>query len=187
MSIRHYGLSLGLVTSISLALGGCNSNPAATLDPATGNAPKAPVVRKTAANADNSDATIWTVLGIAKKESELNVGPQTGASVSPVLWEATHDTLKFTGIASEDAMSGLLITDWYTPSGKPDERLRVSVYILSRALRSDSISVTVERQVRSKEGQWEDAPIDRDVGTNLETAILQRARQIHSERYRGNL
>ncbi|HEX3862180.1 MAG TPA: DUF3576 domain-containing protein [Stellaceae bacterium] len=190
MFVRHYGLLFGVAASISLSLSGCGSgSPAAeALDPATGAVPASVLAaRKAAQNSDNSDETIWTVLGLAKRDSERSIGPQTGAKVSPILWEAAHDALKFTGVTSEDAMSGLLVTNWYSPPGKPNERLRVSVFILSRALRSDSLSVTIERQTRSGPGQWQDAPVDREVGEGLENAILQRARQIHSERYRGTM
>ncbi len=135
----------------------------------------------------DTDATLWTMLGLAKRESEKNPGPQTGDEVSPILWQAAQDTLHFAGFSSEDPMTGLLVTNWYSPPAKPNERLRVSVFILSRALRSDSVTVTVERQVRSPVGPWTDTPVARDVVTGLESAILQRARQIHAERYRETM
>jgi hypothetical protein len=84
-------------------------------------------------------------------------------------------------------MTGLLVTDWYSPQGKPNERLRVSGFVLSRALRSTSLAVTVEREARSPVGGWREAPVARDVVTGLENAILQRARQIHAERYRNTM
>ena len=185
MSARYYGLLLGVAASVSLIAGGC-SDPRAdrAVDPVTGAMPRAPVAR---ANADNTDATIWTVLGLATRESQREIGPQTGNAVSPVLWQASLDTLKFAGTTAEDPMTGLLVTDWYSPKSKPQERLRVSVFILSRALRSDSLTVTVDRQERGAGGQWRDTPISRDAVAELENAILLRARQIHAERYRSTM
>ena len=90
-------------------------------------------------------------------------------------------------LTSEDPITGLMVTDWYSPRGKPNERLRVTVYILSRALRSDSMNVIVERQEQSATGGWQDSSVSRDTVSGLETAILQRARQIHAERYRSTL
>ena len=139
------------------------------------------------AEADNSDETLWTVLGLAKRRPQNDNGPQTGNTVSPDLWQAAHDTLGFAGIDSEDPVTGLVQTKWYSPPGKPDERLRVSVFILSRALRSDSVALTIERQVRSPNGGWEKAPIAREVADNLDNDILLRARQLHAERYRNRL
>jgi hypothetical protein len=186
MSARYYGLLLGVAASLPLIVAGCSGGPAEiAADPVTGALPRPPVAASK--TGDDTDATIWTVLGLAKREAERHIGPQTGDTVSPVLWQATLDTLKFAGTTSEDPMTGLLVTDWYSPPGKPQERLRVSVFILSRALRSDSISVTVERQERPASGQWHDTPVERDAVLGLENAILLRARQIHAERYRTNM
>jgi hypothetical protein len=185
MSAGYYGLLLGVAASISLIVAGCGSDRpyrAAPRHPGAGPRPRGAL-----GPPDDTEATIWTVLGLSKRESERNVGPQTGATVSPVLWQAALDTLKFTGTSAEDPMTGILVTDWYSPRGKPQERLRVSVFILSRALRSDSMTVTVDRQERSPAGEWRDATIARDAVFDLENAILLRARQIHAERYRNTM
>ena len=187
MSAGYYRLLIGVAASVSLIVAGCGSDWPGTFvtSPAPGATPSPPVATSTADPMD-TEATLWTVLGLAKRESEQNVGPQTGNAVSPILWRATQDTLHFAGFASEDPMTGLLVTDWYSPPGKPNERLRVSVFVLSRALRSDSLAVTVERQARSS-AEWRDTPVARDVVTGLENAILHRARQIRAERYRDTV
>ena len=66
-----------------------------------------------------------------EREAERPPGPQTGRQVSPVLYQAALDTLKFTKLASEDPLGGSLVTDWYSPRDKPDERFRIDVFILS--------------------------------------------------------
>ena len=183
MSARHYRLLLGVSASLSLLTAGCGSDSAANqkTDTVTGAALQQPAART--ATADDTDETLWTVLGLAKRDSERNIGPQTGSGVSPVLWQAAQETLRFAGTSSEDPMTGLLVTNWYSPRGKPGERLRVTAFITSRALRSDSLAVNVERQERGPSGEWRDTPVDRDVVAGLENAILLRARQIHAERY----
>jgi hypothetical protein len=188
MSAGYYRLLLGIAASLSLAslslmVAGCGDpNWPNTVTPAPAAVPGARAAQ--IADPMNTEATLWTVLGFSKPESELQVGPQTGNTVSPILWQAVQDTLHFAGFASEDPMAGLLVTNWYSPPGKPNERLRVSVFIMSRALRSDSIAVSVERQAGSTGGQWNSTPVARDVVTGLENAILQRARQIRAEPYR---
>jgi Domain of unknown function (DUF3576) len=187
MSLRYYRLLLGVAASLSLLTAGCGSNrPETAADPVTGKMPTAPVAQRKSDEPD-TQATLWTVLGLAKSPSEGNVGPQTGNSVSPILWQATLDTLHFAGVNAEDPMTGLYRTNWYSPPGTAAERLRVTVFVLSRALRSDSVAVTVEREVQSPAGQWQVTPIARDVVTGIENAILLRARQIHAERYRANV
>ncbi len=191
MSVTYYRLLLVAAASLSLvAVGltaGCGSGPSREArDPVTGRLPAPPEQRQAAIeDPQRTDETLFTVLGLAKRSSERDFGPQTGNTVSPVLWEAARDALGFAGFSSEDPFSGLLVTNWYSPPGKPGERLRVSVFILSRALRSDSLSVTIDRQERKPTGEWADSPISQDAVTDLETEILLRARQIHAERYRS--
>jgi hypothetical protein len=180
MPVRYYGLVLGVAASLSLILAGCGSSHTTSgpADTVTGT--------KSASTVDDdpmrTDATLWTVLGLAKRESQAAPGPKTGALVSPVLWEAAHDALDFAGVSSEDPVTGLLVTKWYSPPGKPDERLRVAVFILSRALRSDSLAVTVERETLSDGGQWQKAPVARDVQDGIDNAILVQAQRIHAAR-----
>ena len=182
MSGRYYRLLSGAAASLSLIVAGCGSDrPAATA------ANAAPGATPAVLDPMGTDATLWTILGLATKESEKSVGPQVGDDVSPILWQAAHDTLHFAGFGSEDPMAGLLVTDWYSPPNQPNERLRISVFITSRALHSDSVAVSVERQVRSPVGPWTDTPVARDVATGLEGAILRRAQQIHAEHYRETI
>jgi hypothetical protein len=133
----------------------------------------------------DTESTIWTMIGLAKKPSELRKGPKLGSKVSPSLWEAAHDALSFVKIDSEDPMSGMVQTAWYSPPDKPNERIRVTAFILSIALRSDSLAVTVDRETRAPSGQWQKSTVDREVVDNLESTILLRARHLHAEEYRS--
>ena len=183
MSARYYPLLAALAASLSLLLPGCGSAPPAAPAPAAAS-PLAAQAASAQPEDIDTESTIWTVLGVAKRPSQRAIGPQTGDQVSPIIWEAAHDTLNFVKITSEDPMTGVLQTDWYSPPGKPNERLRIALFILSRALRSDSFSISIERQQRSPTGQWSDAPIARDAIAELESAVLLRARHIRAERYR---
>jgi Domain of unknown function (DUF3576) len=177
MSRAHYRAFGGLAASLSLALGACAGAPAdqARTQPAAAEAQQA-----AASEPDEIDteATIFTVLGLAKKQSVQEPGPKTGRTVSPILWQAAHDTLDFVKYASEDPLTGSIVTDWYSPPGNPSVRYRVNVFILSRALHSDSLTVTVDRQQLSPDGQWAETTIARQVETDLENQILTRARQL---------
>ncbi|MGD9616803.1 MAG: DUF3576 domain-containing protein [Alphaproteobacteria bacterium] len=175
-----------LIAGLAVALtAGCGSGPGREArDPITGRLPTPPAATQAVIDdPQRTNETLWTWLGLASRDSE-RTGAQTGSTVSPVLWEAAREALGFAGFASEDPMTGLLVTNWYSPPAKPNERLRVSVFILSRVLRSDSLSVTVERQEQSPSGAWTDTPVSTDTVAELETAILLRARQIHAEQYR---
>jgi hypothetical protein len=187
MSVRYYRPLLGLAASLSLSLAGCGANPASSGPPDTVAGAVPPQVAARQAEDDWTDQTLWTLLGLAKRRSHQQQGPNTGTLVSPVLWEAAHDALDFAGVSSEDPVTGLLVTKWYSPPGKPDDRLRVSVFILSRALRSDSLAVTVERETRSRDGAWRKAPVAREVPDKIDFAILTQAQRLHAERYRAEI
>jgi hypothetical protein len=184
MPAAHYRLPTVLAASL-LMLAGCSSGPPAGQAGPQAAAPSAVkdphTVAADAPGEMDTEATLWTVLGLAKKESARPPGPQTGNTVSPILWQAAHDTLDFVKFSSEDPATGLIVTEWYSPKDKPNERYRINVFVLSRRLRSDGVAVTVDRQERSATGQWVDTTIARKVEDDLETAILRRAGQLKRE------
>src|SRR3569623_324495 len=59
--------------------------------------------------------------------------------VNSYLWHATLDTLSFMPLQSADPFGGVVITDWYVAPTAPDERLKVPIYIMDRALRADGL------------------------------------------------
>ncbi|HTQ32730.1 MAG TPA: DUF3576 domain-containing protein [Stellaceae bacterium] len=183
----HYRLLVGIAASLSLLLGACTAAKTTQSDAVVAQLPK-PEQQQASADVDDgldTETTIWQLIGIAKKPSKIP-GPQTGPGVSPVLWQASLDTLNFADFDSQDPQAGLIVTKWYSPKSKPTERLRVTVFIKSRALRSDSLFVTVERQTRGADGQWKDSTVANDVANNLENDILEEARQIHIARIRAD-
>jgi hypothetical protein len=104
-------------------------------------------------------------------------GGSGGVGVNSLLWRASLDTISFMPLVSADPFGGVIITDWYTPPQTPDERFKVNIYILGRALRADGIRASVFRQT-NQGGTWADAPVALNTSTDLENAILTRARQL---------
>ena len=105
----------------------------------------------------------------------------TGArtlGVNSYLWHATLDTLSFIPLTSADPFGGVVITDWYSAPQVPNERMKVTVYILDRNLRADGLKVAVFRQTKGADGGWTDAQVASDTSVRLEDAILTRAREL---------
>ena len=98
--------------------------------------------------------------------------------VNYYLWRASLDTLSFMPLASADPYGGLIITDWYANPEKADERFKATVYILDTRLRADGLNVALSKQNRAADGQWRDAPTSPQTETDIENAILTRARQL---------
>jgi hypothetical protein len=110
---------------------------------------------------------------------------QATIGVNGYLWRATLDTLAFMPLASADPWGGTVITDWYSNPEKPDERFKATVYILDTRLRADGLKVTVFKQVKDASGQWADAPTADQTETDIENAILTRARQLRLSNISG--
>ena len=106
-------------------------------------------------------------------------------AVNGYLWRATLDTLSFMPLASADPYGGTVITDWYTNPEKPDERFKCTVYILDARLRADGLNVSVFKQTKDAAGNWVDAPAATQTETDIENAILTRARQLRLSNIKG--
>src|ERR1700733_680752 len=119
---------------------------------------------------DTSDMTTGTT-AIASDSGRVTLG------VNSYLWHATLDTLAFMPLASEDPYGGVIITDWYSAPSSPNERMKITIYILDRRLRADGLRVAVFRQTRSNAG-WIDADVNPQTAAKLEDAILTRARAL---------
>lgn len=121
------------------------------------------------------------LFGGGATRSDESGGGGSGIGVNGFLWRASLDTISFMPVNSADPFGGVIITDWYSPPESPDERFKMNVYILGRALRADGVRVAVFRQVANSRGDWRDAPLPEETGTQIEDAILSRARQLRFE------
>ncbi len=104
-------------------------------------------------------------------------GTGGGIGVNSFLWRASLDTLSFMPLASADPFGGVIITDWFAPPETPDERFKVTVYILDKRLRADGLKVAVFRQEKGEAG-WVDAAVGGTTHTDIENNILARAREL---------
>lgn len=97
--------------------------------------------------------------------------------VNSYLWHASLDTLSFMPLQSADPFGGVIITDWYSTPENPNERMKLTIYILDRRLRADGLKIAAFRQTHSADG-WTDAQVNPDTAIKLEDAILTRAREL---------
>ncbi|MHA1113517.1 MAG: DUF3576 domain-containing protein [Alphaproteobacteria bacterium] len=101
-----------------------------------------------------------------------------GIGVNSFLWRASLDTFSFMPLNSADPFGGVIITDWHSPPETPNQRFKLTVYILTRDLRADGIRVAVFRQVKDAKDEWRDASVEATTVTQLENAVLTRAREL---------
>jgi hypothetical protein len=167
MATRIYSAFPILLCVAAIALSGCSSDSASEPEP-----------RQVEANTGGNGGLIDGLLG------GINGGGQRGENitVNSYLWRASLDTISFLPLTTADPFGGVIISDWYSPPETPDERFKVTVYILDRELRADGLRVAVFRQTRQK-NTWVEAKVDERTGRDIENAILKRARQM---RIRGS-
>jgi hypothetical protein len=103
---------------------------------------------------------------------------QAGIGVNSYLWRASLDTLAFMPLASADPYGGVINTDWYANPERPNERFKVTVYILDTRLRADGLTVTVFKQLKGADGAWVDSETSAQTAVDFENAILTKARQL---------
>ncbi len=131
---------------------------------------------------DQERRTIWgegETLGssLFGKDNEKQEGG-SGIGVNSFLWRASLDTVSFMPVASADPFGGVILTDWYQNAGTPNQRFKINVYILDKQLRADGVRVSVFKQKREKNGDWQDIAVSDDMATSIENAILTRAREL---------
>lgn len=125
---------------------------------------------------EQSNTGFLGIWGGHRNDNANNQAP-AGIGVNSYLWRASLDTLSFMPLQSADPFGGVIITDWYADPSVPNERFKATVYILDVNLRADALNVSIFRQVQQG-GAWVDAPVSEDTESQIENAILSRARQL---------
>jgi len=110
-------------------------------------------------------------------KADLAASNVTTIGVNAYLWRASLDAVSFMPLVQTDSAGGVIVTDWYTNPQNPGERIKVTVSILDRDLRSDALRVAASRQV-AQGGVWVDAPVQAATVQNLEDIILTKARDL---------
>lgn len=163
---------LGFGALVALAVSGCggSQNPEPIPKGPAGRSAQGSVFGDEGASVSNISS--GGAFGLGEEEQG------EGIPVNKFLWQASLDTLTFLPLASTDPFTGVIATDWGAAPNRPNERFKVTAYMLSPALAASSLRVAVYREVRSPEGLWVPAAVDPDTPRKLEDAILTRARQI---------
>jgi len=102
--------------------------------------------------------------------------------VNAILWRASLEIISLIPIADVDTFGGTIVSDWYSLPGKADERIKITIFVSGRELRSDAIRVTVHVQSRDGiDGNWNSSVHDDEFAARLEELVLNRAREIRAE------
>ena len=75
--------------------------------------------------------------------NQIDKGTTYSFATSNPLWRATLDTLDFMPLVSANYSGGIVVTDWYSENGSPEESIKISIRFLTNEIRSDALSVNV--------------------------------------------
>ena len=102
-----------------------------------------------------------------------------GLPINALLWRASLDIASTIPLDDVDTFGGTIVSDWYQVDKASDERIKMTVFVLDRELRSDGIRVVVYIQKRVND-VWQDSGTDIEMGRQIEELILTRAREIRA-------
>ena len=170
MSIFHlickfarFGLILSLTLSTAVLLSSCSSLKTTPVEE-----PQEPVSVITG----KSGGTKLTDL--FKKDTS-----DGGLPVNALLWRAALDIASFVPLDDVDTFGGSIVTEWHQPKDTPNQRLKLTMFVVGRELRSDAI--TVRAYIQNRFGpEWLDAGRDEALGRKLEDLVLARARELRA-------
>ena len=107
--------------------------------------------------------------------------PSTTLPVNAILWRAALDIAALLPISDVDTFGGTIVTEWYSLPENPNERIKLTIFVVGRELRSDAIRVVVNVQIRDGlQGIWGNNSRDLEFGRRLEDLVLNRAREIRA-------
>ena len=102
-----------------------------------------------------------------------------GLPVNALLWRAALDIASFVPLDDVDTFGGSIVTEWHQPKDTPYQRLKLTMFVIGRELRSDAI--TVRAYIQNRLGtEWVDAGRDDELGRKLENLVLARARELRA-------
>ena len=102
-----------------------------------------------------------------------------GLPVNALLWRAALDIASFVPLDDVDTFGGSIVTEWHQPKDTPNQRLKLTMFVIGRELRSDAI--TVRAYIQNRLGtEWVDAGRDEELGRKLEDLVLTRARELRA-------
>ena len=105
--------------------------------------------------------------------------PSDGIPVNALLWRAALDIASFVPLDDVDTFGGSIVTEWHQPESKANQRLKLTIFVMGRELRSDAI--TVHAYLQNRRGtEWVDAGRDEALGHKLEDLVLARARELRA-------
>ena len=101
--------------------------------------------------------------------------------VNAILWRASLEIVSLIPIVEVDTFAGTIVSDWHSLPENQNERLKITIFVIDRELRSDAIKAVVHIQKRERgDAPWWNTLRDEAFAQKIVSLILNRAREIRA-------
>ena len=126
----------------------------------------------------DTPSVLRKLFGYEKDNKKSVVG--SSLSINPYMWRAALKMLSSVPLSSVDSASGIIITDWYNLNNNSNERIKISITIMSDEIRSDGIQVKTFKQAKNRNG-WQNIKANEENDVKIERAIIKKAALLSSQ------
>ena len=120
----------------------------------------------------DTPSVLSKLFGYNKDNKKSIVG--SSLSINPYMWRAALKMLSSVPLSSVDSASGIIITDWYSLNNNSNERIKISITIMSDEIRADGIQVKTFKQAKNRNG-WQNVKANEENNIKIERAIIKKA------------
>ena len=123
-----------------------------------------------------SDSTLIEDGGILSLENIFGFDPKDNYAINSILFSVALDKIDFMPLASVDANSGVIVTDWYSfDEGKT--RIKINLRVINEEMQNESLTVSLFKQT-FENNNWVDTGKDEQQAAKIKNSILSTARDL---------
>ena len=123
-----------------------------------------------------SDSTLIEDGGILSLENIFGFDPKDNYAINSILFSVALDKIDFMPLASVDANSGVIVTDWYSfDQGKT--RIKINLRVINEEMQNESLTVSLFKQT-FENNNWVDIGKDEQQAAKIKNSILSTARDL---------
>ena len=109
-------------------------------------------------------------------ENIFGFDPKDNYAINSILFSVALDKIDFMPLASVDANSGVIVTDWYSfDQGKT--RIKINLRVINEEMQNESLTVSLFKQT-FENNNWVDKGKDDQQAAKIKNSILSTARDL---------
>ena len=98
---------------------------------------------------------------------------------SGITFKVALDQFSVMPLLSVDSVSGIIITDWYSASSNPDERVKFNIIIKDEMMQDSSIDIKMFKETYNG-SVWISSIVNADTALKIRNLILEKSRRLQA-------